>query len=78
MDLVDQTTNRITGSAWVQDVVTGRKVFYLPERYMKPGSRRRLDGRPFLVWSRSEEVAVVDLTCLHSTGVLSECVYRQQ
>ena len=64
LDLVDPPMNRMAKPAWVRDTVTGRAVFYLPERHMKPGVRRRLDGRHLLVWSRSGEVVVIDLSCV--------------
>ena len=50
------------GVGW--DFGGGKTVFHLPEGYMKPGMRRRLDGRYLLVWSRSGEVVVIDLNCV--------------
>ena len=68
--LVDPPTNYIAAPAWVQDTVSGRAVCYLPERYMKPGVRRRLDGRYLLIWSRSgEEVVIVDFGCVLDRGL---------
>ena len=52
---VDQATNCNARSALIQDIVAGRAVFQLPERYMKPGTRRRLESLHPLVWSRSGE-----------------------
>ena len=67
-DLVEPPVDRMAKSARVQDTVTGRVVFYLPERYMEHGTRRRLDGRHLLVWSRSGEVTVIDLNCVPDTS----------
>ena len=67
-DLIDPPTDRMAKPAWVQDTVTGRPVFHLPEKYMEPGTRRRLDGRHLLVWSRSGEVVVIDLNCALDRG----------
>lgn len=50
---------RTTRPASVCDT-TGRQVFRLPERYMKPDMKRRWDGRFLLVYSRSGEVVVID------------------
>ena len=61
LELVDPSSNHMAKPALVQDTVTGRPVFYLPERYMKLGTRRRLDGLYLLVWSRSGEVVVIQL-----------------
>ena len=68
LDLVDPSINHIAKPAWIKDTVTGRPVFYIPERYMKPGTRRRLDGRYLLVWSRSGEVVVIDLNPVLGEG----------
>ena len=68
LKLVDLPINRIAKLARIQDTVTGRPVFYLPERYTKPGARRRLDGRYLLVWFRSGEVVVIDLNCVLGRG----------
>ena len=67
--LVDPPANLMAAPAWVQDTVTGRAVFYLPERYMKPGVRRRLDGRYLLIWSRSGEEVVIDFGCVLYGGL---------
>jgi hypothetical protein len=69
LDLVDQSTNCGAKPAWIEDTVTGRAVFHLPERFMKAGVRRRLDGRYLLVWSRSGEVVVIDLNCVFDRGL---------
>ena len=61
LDLVEPSTGFTAKRACVQDTVTGRAVFYLSERYMKNGTRMRLDGRHLLVWPRSGEVVVIDL-----------------
>ena len=50
---------RSTRPASVLDA-TGRQVFRLPERYMKPNMKRRWDGRFLLAYSRSGEVVVID------------------
>jgi WD40 repeat protein len=68
LGLVDPSMNCTRKPAWIQDTVTGNVVFHLPERYMKPGVRRRLDGGYLLIWSRSGEVVVVDLTCVLDNG----------
>jgi WD40 repeat protein len=67
--LVDPSTNRGAKLAWIEDTMTGRAVFYLSKRFMRPGVRRRLDGRYLLVWSRSGEVVVIDLNCVFERGL---------
>ena len=70
LHLVDPSQNRMVRSApaWVQDTVTGRLIFHLPERCMKLGTRRRVEDGYLLIWSRSGEVVVVDLSCALDVG----------
>ena len=67
LDLIDWSTGR-DGTApsaervmrWIGDTVTGRPVFHLPERYIKPDTEIIWDGRYLLIWSRSGEVVIMD------------------
>lgn len=45
---------------WVEDTVTKKSVFRIPERYMKSDTDIRWDGRYLLIWSLSGEVVIID------------------
>ena len=60
LDLVDQTRGSAVEPRWIEDTVTKRAVFHLPEKYLKPGTKVEWDGRHLLVWSKSGEVVVMD------------------
>ena len=64
LDLVDLSTGDGSQPRWIEDTVTKRPVFRLPERYMKSDTKRRWDGRYLLVWSRSGEVVIMDFDCV--------------
>ena len=46
--------------AWIEDTVTGRPIFYIPERYVNTGMKRQWDGRYLIFWSPSGEVVIMD------------------
>ena len=52
---------------WIVDTVTGRQVFRLPERYIKPSTEVIWDGQYLLIWSPSGEVVVVNFDCVVQT-----------
>ena len=60
LDVVDWVDGRRVKPRWVEDTVTGRRIFRLPERYMKSDTKIEWDGRYLLVWSRVGEVMVID------------------
>ena len=64
LDVVDWSNDRRIKPRWVEDTVTKRLVFRLPERYMKSDTEIRWDGRYLLVWSRSGEVVIMDFDCV--------------
>ena len=45
---------------WIEDTVTKKVVFRLPERYMKSATDVRWDGRYLLVWTPPSEVVIID------------------
>jgi WD40 repeat protein len=59
-DLIDWSTGRGIKARWIEDTVTKRLVFRLPERYLKSDSEVEWDGRYLLVWSRSGDVLIID------------------
>ena len=67
LDLIDwstgrdgtmSSTERVT--RWIGDTVTGRPIFHIPERYIRPDTEILWDGRYLLIWSRSGEVVIMD------------------
>ena len=64
LDFVDRSTRHGTRPAWIQDTTTGNLVFRLPERYMKPSTKTRWDGRYLVVGSPSG-VTIVDFNHLN-------------
>lgn len=58
LDLVNRSAGREI--RWIEDTVTKRLVFRLPERYLKSDTEVEWDGRYLLVWSRSGAVVIVD------------------
>ena len=60
-DLVDWPIGRKVTPCWIEDRVTKRQVFRLPERYTKYGTQVEWDGRYLLVLTRpAGEVTVID------------------
>ena len=60
-DLVDWPMGRKVTPCWIEDRVTKRQVFRLPERYTKYGTQVEWDGRYLLVLTRpAGEVTVMD------------------
>ena len=61
LDLVGWSTHRYIEPCWVEDVVTKRRVFRLPERYLEFGREIEWDGRYLYNWSPSgEDMVVID------------------
>ena len=60
LELVDRSGGNEFEPRWVEDTVTKRLVFRLPEKYAKPGTKVEWDGRCLLIWSKSGEVFVID------------------
>ena len=61
LDLVDRFTEHTAVEPHcIEDTVTKRVVFHIPEKYMKPGMKVEWDGRYLLVWSGSGEAVVMD------------------
>ena len=59
--LVNQSVGRDVEKCWIEDTVTQRQLFRLPERYTKYGAKIEWDGRYLLLWSPSEEDVVIIL-----------------
>ena len=57
---VDRAPRHRTHPASVQDVATGRDIFYLPEKYTTSDVLGRWDGRRLVFYFRSGEVAIMD------------------
>ena len=64
-DFVDRSIQNGVRPAWILDTVTGSLVFRLPERYMKPSTKTRWDGRYLVVGCPSGEVAIMDFDHLN-------------
>lgn len=66
LDFVDQSTaaRRSIKPRWIEDAITKRLVFRLPERYTKSDAEISWDGRYLLLWSRSGEVVIIDFDCV--------------
>ena len=60
LHFVDRSMQHSTQQVWIQDIITEKVVFRLPERYMKPGMKRRWDGRYLVASSPSGEVVIMD------------------
>ena len=60
LDLADWSIGHGITPRCIKDTVTGRMVFCLPERYMKPDTKLGWDGRYLLVRSHSGEVVIMD------------------
>ena len=65
-DFVDRTTRNGIRPTWIQDTVTGDLVFRLPERYVKPSTKTKWDGRYLVVGCPSGEVVILDFNHLHA------------
>ena len=55
LDLVNWPTRRDAKPCWIEDVVTKRWVFHLPERYTKHGTKVEWDGRFLLLFRPAAE-----------------------
>jgi len=64
LNFVDRSTQNGTRPAWIQDTTTGNLVFRLPERYMKPSTKTRWNGRYLVVGSPSG-VTIMDFNHLN-------------
>ena len=60
LDLVDRSRGNVAERRWIEDTVTKKAVFHLPEKYMKPGTKVEWDGQYLFVLSESEEAVVID------------------
>ena len=60
LDLLGRPRGKGFESRWVEDTVTKRTVFHLPDKYSKPDMTVEWDGRYLLIWSKSGEVVVID------------------
>ena len=61
LDLVNRFTGDTSvGPRWIQDTVTKRLVFRLPERCTRSGTQVEWDGRYLLVWDQLGEVVIMD------------------
>ena len=71
-DLVDRSTGGRIKARWIEDTITKRLVFRLPERYTKSDTITEWDGRYLLVWSRHRgEITIIDFVsvCPLSEGL---------
>ena len=61
LNLVGWQMNRDIKPCWMEDVVTKRQVFRLPEKYVEYGREIRWDGRYLFNWSRfGEDIVIID------------------
>ena len=60
LDLVNWPVNRGARPCWIEDIVTKRQVFHLPERYTKYGTKVEWDGRFLLLLFLAGEVVLMD------------------
>ena len=60
LGLVDWSDGRKIKPRWIEDTITRRQVFRLPDRYIKSDTEIAWDGRYLLVWSRSGDVVIMD------------------
>ena len=61
LNLVDRSRGGAVEPCGIEDTVTKRAVFHLPETYMKLGTKVEWDGRYLLIWSsHGEGVVVID------------------
>lgn len=49
-----------TKPPWIQDTITRRLVFHLPERYLGPNTKKRLHGQYLVMGSLSGELVIID------------------
>jgi len=49
---------------WIEDTITGSRVFQLPDKYVTYCMRFTWDGRYLLIWSPSGDVAIIDFGCV--------------
>ena len=59
LNLVGWQGNRNLEPCWMEEIVTKRQVFRLPEKYLEFGRGIEWDGRYLFNWSRSGEVEIV-------------------
>jgi len=62
LDLVDSDPGNQIIPRWIEETVTRRQVFHLPERCLNPDMEIKWDGQFLLIWSRSREVYIIDLS----------------
>ena len=60
LDLADYSADHGARPRWIEDTVTRRLVFRLPERFMEIHTGIGWDGRYLLIWSSSGEVVIMD------------------
>ena len=61
LKLVGWQEGRAIKPCWMEDIVTKRRVFRLPEKYVAYGKKIKWDDRYLSNWSRSgEEIVIVD------------------
>ena len=61
LNLVGWKRDRDIQPCWMEDIVTKRKVFRLPEKYGRYGRRIKWDGRYLFNWSRrKEDIVIID------------------
>ena len=58
--LADRSRGSAAEPRWIEDTMTKRAVFHLPQKYRKPDMKVEWDGRYLLVCSKSGEVMVMD------------------
>ena len=64
--LVYQSTQITSPLAWIKEIVAGRLVFRLPEKYTGPGTKKRFDGLYLSLIPPSGEAIVIDFSSVCS------------
>lgn len=65
LEIVDWFDEGKIKPRWIRDTVTGRRVFRIPERYIKHDTEVGWDGRYLLVWSRSGDMVIIDFASVY-------------
>jgi WD40 repeat protein len=65
LDFVDSAREYGVKPRWIEDTVTRKPVFRLPEGYMRSDMEAELDGRFLLFWSRSGEMMIMDFDSVY-------------
>jgi WD40 repeat protein len=60
LDFMNGTTYNCAGSSWIEDTITGRLVFPLPERFTTISTVSQWDGRYLVVGHPSGDVSILD------------------